>query len=156
VTHDRYQIAGPKIVHEYMDDELVILNLDNGFYYSLTNGHIELFKQLECGRSEAEVVERLVARYGADKAALEATVSDLTRELVTEGILRRSEGAAAGLGSGETRGGAPDAPPAAGKLEFTPLQKFTDVKDLLMLDPIHEVCDTGWPNKGASVDAPQA
>ena len=27
------------------------------------------------------------------------------------------------------------------------LEKFTDMAELLLLDPIHEVDDSGWPNK---------
>ncbi len=27
------------------------------------------------------------------------------------------------------------------------LEKFTDMADLLLLDPIHEVDESGWPNK---------
>ena len=41
----------------------------------------------------------------------------------------------------------PGGPPAS-KPDFQEpaLQKYTDMEDLLLLDPIHEVDDTGWPN----------
>jgi hypothetical protein len=27
------------------------------------------------------------------------------------------------------------------------LEKFTDMHDLLLMDPIHEVSDAGWPHR---------
>ena len=51
--------------------------------------------------------------------------------------------------------GASASPPAPGASDgaalgaFAPpaFEKFTDMEELLLLDPIHEVGDTGWPRK---------
>jgi len=39
-------------------------------------------------------------------------------------------------------------PPPAGRPPFVKpiLQKYTDMADLLLLDPIHEVGEQGWPH----------
>ena len=29
------------------------------------------------------------------------------------------------------------------------LQKYSDMQDLLLIDPVHEVDETGWPNRPA-------
>jgi len=57
-------------------------------------------------------------------------------QLVKEGLL--AEGGDTDAGSLE-----PVQPP----LEYAPpsLDKYDDLKDLLLLDPIHEVAETGWP-----------
>jgi hypothetical protein len=38
-------------------------------------------------------------------------------------------------------------PVVSGRLSFThpQLQKYTDMQELLLLDPIHEVEESGWP-----------
>jgi len=32
------------------------------------------------------------------------------------------------------------------------LHKFTDMQDLLLFDPIHEVDESGWPNVGLDIN----
>jgi hypothetical protein len=39
-----------------------------------------------------------------------------------------------------------DPGPIEGKFEAPVLQKYTDMQDLLLLDPIHDTDETGWPN----------
>lgn len=73
----------------------------------------------------------------------------LVEELVTEGLLVTGEAAAV----------APESPPAAPVGERPPfvrpiLQKYTDMADLLLLDPIHEVDEQGWPHPRARMGEP--
>jgi len=32
------------------------------------------------------------------------------------------------------------------------VEKYTDMQDLLMLDPIHDIDETGWPNKAPQLN----
>ncbi len=65
-------------------------------------------------------------------------------ELGREGLVERSEGAGESV--------APDPAAARGNghqdslaFEAPKLEKFTDMQDLVLLDPVHEVDDVGWP-----------
>lgn len=46
--------------------------------------------------------------------------------------------------------------PSPSPVPFEPpvLEKYTDMQDLLLLDPIHEVDDTGWPKRKNQTDNP--
>ncbi|MCP4686880.1 MAG: PqqD family protein, partial [Desulfobacterales bacterium] len=70
---------------------------------------------------------------------VEAAVQRFLDEMLGEGLILADE---------TGRSHAPPAdPPAPVAAEFSPpaLRKFTDMEELLLLDPIHEVNDAGWP-----------
>jgi hypothetical protein len=64
-------------------------------------------------------------------------VQALLKDLAAEDLISPTESA----GSAATPGPGTRAPYAA-----PTLQKHTDMQDLLLLDPIHEVDETGWPS----------
>ncbi len=78
---------------------------------------------------------------------IEPVVADLLDELRQEGILSPDPDAVDG--DGRATGLPPETPPRAGtpKPAFRRpvLEKFADMKDILQLDPIHEVDQLGWP-----------
>ena len=132
-----YRISTPPFAHQDIDGEIVIVNVETGVYYSLRGTGADVFGQLVAGASAADAARALGARYSAEPAEVEAQVQRLVGELVSEGILVAAP--------------RPDATPAPAftgeRAPFTApfLERFTDMKDLLLLDPIHEVGDAGWP-----------
>ena len=86
--------------------------------------------------------------FDAAPVQIEAGLGQLLADLVDEQLIvpvvppdeRRTRTQAAAEG------------PIRARLPFEGLgvQKFTDMEDMLLLDPIHDVDETGWPNlKGA-------
>ena len=139
-----YEINEPSIVSETIDGEVVIINLDQGSYYSLRGSAAEIWEGLQDGHGAGALRRRLEARFQGDTAEMEHAVSDFLSQLLKEEILRPGSNDAA----------ASDAPISAAAVaqeEKSPfqmplLEKFTDMEHLLLLDPIHEVDDVGWPN----------
>jgi hypothetical protein len=141
----RFRFEDSKVVQEAFDDEVVIIHLDSGNYYSLDKVGGEIWGLIATGASVAEIVEDVSIRYDGDRPELENSVLNFLEVLQQENLLKCDVSA----------GTAPEplvidgrCVPAPDKLPFeTPtLHKFTDMQDLLLLDPIHEVDDTGWPN----------
>jgi Coenzyme PQQ synthesis protein D (PqqD) len=136
-----FRINGLPFAHQVIEGEVVIVNVEDGTYYSLRDTGADVWTLLEGGASIREVVDELGRRYQTDPAEIQAGVEHLLAELQREGIVSSQ----------------PDATPASNhvaptpsdpaKAVFTPpaLERFTDMKDLLLLDPIHEGGDTGWP-----------
>ena len=91
----------------------------------------------------AEVVTGVRAHYAGDAEHIRAGVDALLAELLAESLLAPAEcisAGAPGVDSNERSAG--ELPPFMPPL----LEKFTDMADLLLLDPIHEVdAETGWP-----------
>ena len=137
----RFQVNLPKVVAEvFEDDEIVIVNLDSGNYYSLDGSGAVLWNALAAGGSVAAMVAALAGRYRGDRAQMETAASVLLEELLRESLIVPA-GEAPASAAGEA---APTGPSSA----FVPpaLQRYTDMQDLLLLDPIHDVDETGWPN----------
>jgi len=131
------KINQPKVSHQCIDGEVVVINLENGSYYSLLDLAARLWELIAAGWSRAEVME-LVAETYPDGQGSEATASFLD-QLVSEGLVSDVPGA-------------PKVPvTVALPAVFAPpvLETFTDLQELLMLDPIHEVDAAGWPHKPA-------
>jgi hypothetical protein len=136
-----FRINSLPFVHQVIEGEVVIVNVEDGTYYSLREVGAEVWSLLESGASVREIVGELGRRYQADPAEIEAGVEHLLTELQREGIVNAQVGEAT-----TTRPLTPPRPITPQPAFTRPiLERFTDMKDLLLLDPIHEGGDTGWP-----------
>ena len=136
----KYQRAGSKIVHERFDDEVVVINLENGCYYSLTGSGPAIWDVLGEAVSSDEIVYSLAGAPGDRSEGVARAVGTFLEELAQEGLVERVEP------TGEPRSAVFRRQPST---ELLPpvLRKYTDQRELLLLDPIHEVGDLGWPEK---------
>ena len=136
-----YAIDQAHIVSEVIDGEAIIVNLANGYYYSLDAAAAEIWGWLQSGWSVARIVSAIRERYDCAGANPESAVDELIGALVADEIIAP--------GAVESRE-PPAAPPAsaAAKAPFRApsMQRFTDMQGFLLVDPIHEVDDTGWPH----------
>jgi len=137
----RYRVNGPNIVSDVIDDEAVIVNLENGTYYSLSAPGAEIWEALRGGATVAEVHQLLTARYEGDAGDITAALGDLVGEMEREGILVAEDqpvGATTGAVDHAARADRPS-------FQRPVLHRYSDMEAILMLDPIHEVDETGWP-----------
>lgn len=137
----RFRI-GPEIVHETVDGEVIAIDLVSGSYYSLAGSGPVAWEVLGGGASEAEIRAALASRFEADGETIVAAVSTLLAELQESKLIV----------SDEQPG---EAPPVVGSMgekipfEAPRLERYTDMKDYFLLDPIHEVDTAGWPRPAA-------
>jgi hypothetical protein len=136
---ERFQVNPAKVVHETIDGEAILIHLENGSYYSLAGTGAEIWGLLAAGHPVDEAAAALAGRYDAEPEELEAEVRRLAGELEDEDLLERSQG---------TPNGTP-LPAADGGLrpfEAPRLERYDDMKDFLLVDPIHETAEAGWPH----------
>ncbi len=144
MSNTAFRINTPKVVHETIEGEVVIINLDSGAYYSLDQAGAVLWGELEQGRGLDDLARYVDAHYLTNGTDSAAAVQALVAALVAEDLVRAAGPAAPAVLSGSLPAG-----PSLGQRQsfVTPvLQKHTDMQDLLLLDPIHEVDETGWPS----------
>ena len=136
----RYRSDPQKVVHETIDGEVILIQLETGNYYSLGGSGSRIWALLQDGVPSGGIAERLRASYDAPAGQVEEAVERLTAELVAEGLLERD-------GDGPPAADRPVDDPA-GRAPFVDpsLEKYTDMQDFLLVDPIHEVSDAGWPH----------
>ena len=134
------RVNAPQVIHEAIDGEVIIINLTSGNYYSLKGSGAEIWQLVQGVTSHDEIVETLSSRYGTE-GEIEGAVAGFLADLEREGLTAAADG--------EVRAQADSQPPPseAATTAFVPpsLEKFTDMQDLVLLDPVHEVDATGWP-----------
>ena len=141
-TYKVYSIQ-PKVVRECFEDEVVIINLESGNYYSLNGTGAEIWRELETGGFAEAVTAALVARYDASETTIRQAVESFIRQLEEQGLITGKESVAYDAPAVQPR--------VEGKavFELPELAVFSDMQDLLLLDPIHDVDESGWPARPA-------
>ena len=138
----RFRVTGPKIVHEVFDDEVVIINLDTGTYYSVEGVAAEIWTRID-GATVKEIVDDLTSRYQTDEQEVAPSVIRFLDELQGEGLIVPGERPR--IRAAEGPGTTAQARPGNGQFHAPVLRKFDDMQELLLLDPIHDFDDAGWP-----------
>ena len=136
-----YRVNAPEAIHQTIEGEVILINLATGNYYSLRDTAAETWAMLEAGMEPDEAAGRLAARYGTSEEEVRGHVQGLVERLREEGLLAE---AVAALDTPPPL--APEDPPTA---EYAPpvMEKFEDMQDLILLDPVHEVdAREGWPH----------
>jgi Coenzyme PQQ synthesis protein D (PqqD) len=139
---DRFEVSRPEVVGSVVDGEVVAINLDTGSYYNIAGAGTDVWVAVEQPASAEEVTARLACRYEAPVDEIAAAVTRFMQELRAEGLIRPAE--ADGTGAEPSAGDLL----ADGRGAFSPpvLEKFTDMEDLLLVDPVHDVSERGWPH----------
>lgn len=144
-TIDTLKVNSPDIVSETIDGEVVIVNLQQGHYYSLLNTATEIWNKIEQGSNRESLIKELLQRYETPAEDLRNAVNKLievleAENLITVETIEKPKYEAPKLNE------LPN-PLQKQYFESPEIQKFTDMEDLLLIDPIHEVDEeAGWPN----------
>ena len=143
----RYRINEPHVVAEVIDGEAIVVNLDSGNYFSLRETATSIWQALVAGNTSPEVSRMMGREYAGEPDAIKAAIQTFIERLLQEGLIQavESSGSEPPLTENESAGLSAD-----GKAPFRnpEIEKFTDMADLLLLDPIHEVGAQGWPRVG--------
>jgi coenzyme PQQ synthesis protein D (PqqD) len=139
----RYRVNSPQVISETVGGETIIVNLASGHYFSLQGTSVDVWQGLERGEALEEVILELEQRYEAPDGEIGAAVTKLVDDFVAGELLVAdgNGGEVQFAQSDEVGDRAPFVPPT-----FT---KFTDMQDIILLDPVHEVDARGWPHAPA-------
>lgn len=135
----QYRINNPGVIQETLEGEAVIVNLLTGSYYSLDQAGGVIWSLLIGGVDSADIPARLSCVFDAEHAVLAAAVNELVAALVQEELIVPLKAAV------EVRDVVlPEG--ARARFEQPVLHRYTDMQELLLLDPIHDVSERGWPH----------
>ena len=121
----RFEVNKPDVVDESVDGEVLIVHLGTGAYYSSRGAGDAAWQLLAAGSTVAETS----AAMGASAGSLETFVA----HLLAEGLIRERTKPVEHIAGIQPVTGEPV------------LEKYTDMQELLVLDPIHDVEEAGWP-----------
>lgn len=138
-----YQLNQSNVVADTIDGEVLAIRSDTGSYYSLVGPAASIWSGLVAGVDTELLAPLVAAHHGVASVPAGADVQEaidrFAAVLAAEALLL-----------------AVDEPPADATVELPPetagtpwaepeFEKYTDMQDLLLFDPIHEVAPAGWP-----------
>lgn len=135
-----YVVNAPRVIHETLDGEVVAIDLASGAYFSMRGSAAVAWDAIVAGLDTASVIDHVTATHAATDADIAADIDAFVADLVERELVV--------AGSAET-GQAPD---HGTGLPYQPpsLETFTDMADVILLDPVHDVDATaGWPHQPA-------
>jgi hypothetical protein len=124
------------VIHQTLDGEAVVINLDNGRYYAFNQCGSLIWNALAAGHAETAVADALAPSSTTDRDA----ISHFVDQLVDQGLVANH---------GEQSVPPPTTSLPARDVAFAEphMEVYTDMERLLPLDPLHEVDERGWPHR---------
>ena len=126
----------PKLAADLFDNEYIIANLSNGLYYNVLGLAVELLRGLPF-EDPASLITILAEAVPEKQAEIREELNHVWEQLLKEEIVSQTS---KHLSPGDFQ------PLISG---YTPsrFNRYADMQDLLMLDPIHDVDEEGWAVK---------
>lgn len=134
-----FRLRSKAVIHELLDNEIILADLDTGIYYSLRGSGIPIWQGLVAGHDLSSICRVWNETYGESSLIFDSFI----KQLETEQLIVSSMPPTASLLPFDVTWPYPYQPPL--------LEKYEEMKNLLMLDPIHEVDEQGWPVKSEFV-----
>ncbi len=136
MTESLYYHPQGNVIHQTLDHETVIINLDNGRYYSFNAPASFIWECLMKLYAVHEIADCFARRGNGDASELSQAIATFVAELVNEELIVAAPNAAHDREVLEI---------ADVFFETPQMEKFTDMEKLIPLDPIHQVGAMGWP-----------
>jgi hypothetical protein len=146
-----FRLNEPDVSAEDFKSEILAVNLKNGYYHSLRHAAVPIWRLLMEGRDAEEIVRCLAPFYGCAPALLAPDIDAFVDEL-KEGHLIVANPDLPAASSGVASEWLAGVSPVYAK---PLLETYTEMQDLLLLDPIHDVDAMGWPHAAGEVKADQ-
>ena len=142
-----YEVNAPHVLGEVIDGEAIIMDLKSGYYYSCLGVGAAVWSCMEARCAVDDIEESLRGRFPDAAAAIAEDLAAFVGQLQEHNLIRPApEGSKSeGPVSMDNGGPAPALLEAVAGYDKPELTSYTDMQDLLLLDPVHEVDETGWP-----------
>ncbi len=138
----QYRVNDRNVISETMGDETIIVNLASGHYFSLRGANVDVWDYLRRGYTTSQIADLLTKKYDVSAAAAEDSAAALVAELEREELIAETDRLESPAEITERAVDEGNRQPFA----MPPLSKFTDMQDIILLDPVHEVDQRGWPH----------
>lgn len=138
------KVSEPNVVHETIEGETILLNLGTGNYYSIEWPGTAIWDLLvETG--DAEGIRRAFVKANIDKQKeVDEAYTKFIENLIEEELVVTVENGDASTFTIDENS-EKEFSKAASKLDKLTINKYSDMQDMLLLDPIHDVDEKGWP-----------
>lgn len=141
----RFCVFDNNIISDVFGEEVVLVNLESGVYYSLRDSATQFWIRIFNHYSIEEISQELLSIYDLPESELHSEINQFINQLLETKIIKESD---------KSEKNELDSPCPTEKRTFISpvLETFSDMQEILLLDPVHDVDKDGWPisNKGTS------
>lgn len=135
----KFEINPLKVISEMLDGETIIINLETGTYFSMNETASFIWEDIQSGYSINKITEHIGMIFTVEEKEAEQSVVNFIELLEKDGLVTISEGA--------SDISVPNVSEAK-KPYLTPtIEKYEDMQEMLLADPIHDVDTAGWPKR---------
>jgi hypothetical protein len=134
----RYNTYDNNIISDVFGEEVVLVNLESGVYYSLRNSASQIWIRLINQYSPTEIFADLIQIYKVDENDLISDINLFFTQLLEAKIIKMAL---------ETKKKTIEFNSKEILVPYTSpvLETFSDMQEILLLDPVHDVDKAGWP-----------
>src|SRR5271166_5393581 len=134
----RYTVDPAHVSHNRLQDDVIVINAASGAYYSGSGTAADVWTLISQGTTVSEAARILASEYTCEEATVLRDIDTCVRSLIDRGLIQEN--------NKDARERVPYALPQAVRTTWTTpeFDEYTDMWDLIRLDPIHEFGDAGW------------
>ncbi|MFK7845250.1 MAG: PqqD family protein [Rhodothermales bacterium] len=133
-----YELGSDQIAREQFDNETVIIDLETGLYFAVSDSGTMILNSLLDGKD----IDELQSAIHNNELITSDMINSFISSLVEHKILRELEHSPTANTSSNEEFNLGDCQ------EIPTVEVYKDLADLVMADPIHEVDENvGWPQK---------
>jgi hypothetical protein len=129
-------VSVPLLISQQFDSEVVLANYQNGVYYNLDGSAAQIWLGLKANRTVEEIGGAIAAATGDDVPSITQRVQAFVDSMLAEGLIAE---------------GTPEprietwTPVLSGAFVAPEFQRFDNLRELLLMDPVHDAGEDGWP-----------
>jgi len=137
----RFRVDERHVAHRAVDGEVIAIHFVSGTYFIMPATAGEVWQMLAAGVPLPDVVARC-QDAGATPETVASEIQGFVDQLLAADLIEPD---------GDLADAAPPALPTISAYSTPTLEKFEDMAELIMLDPVHDVSDAGWPHRPQAV-----
>ena len=135
-----WHVRSAEVMSEVLDGEAVIIDLASGRYHGAAGVGGTVWQAISAGCS----MEGILAEVARLHTAVPEDAADQVRRFIDQLVAAGLVVEVSGEQASPSIAGTPA--PAATPWSTPVLESHDDLQDLLLLDPVHEVTEEGWPH----------
>jgi len=136
-----YRLKAPSVVARVIDGEAILIAFESGTYFSARGSGAAIVEGVLASTPISRIIGAFTPTDSFPRAEITRHVLLFMQQLCEEGLVVPDAQAEDAAEDGQEPRGLVFDPPT--------LEKYRDLEDLLVLDPIHDVDAMGWPEAKA-------
>ena len=137
-----YRVRDKNVVSEVIDEEAIVMDLSTGAYFSSGGAGALIWDGIVCGFEAARIKQRVQQAFCVDPTRLNTDFEAFLVLLLANKLVDFAPEASVSDADWSV-----PLPAEPRGYEAPVLNRYDDLQELALLDPIHDVEDSGWPNR---------